>query len=216
MASLASVNQQVRASVTVDWSAGRYQALQQACETGATHIHYVDFDRLLRWVETRPQEWRQVVARLQTCECLVIGRTPAAYQTHPQALVRTEAISNLVTSALVGMSVDASAGSKAFSRPAARCILANTQPGHALGTDAEWLVVLHKAGFKLDYIEVDGLDWEIADQHQGQAAGPDRQRQVAAAYDADPQHWARRVEVALEIVQAGFAADARIPKIGGK
>jgi hypothetical protein len=118
--------------------------------------------------------------------------------------VQTEAISNRVVSYFLGQIVDASAGSKGFSRRAAEFLAAHTRPGRALGTDAEWPLLLHKAGFAVEYIEVDGLDWEIPDHYQPQAAGPDRQRQVAAEYDADPRHWAHRVAVAQEIVEVAL------------
>jgi hypothetical protein len=187
-----------------EWPAGRWLALRTALQFPAEAVHYVDCDRLLRWVETRPQEWQAVVERVAACDCLLIGRTPAAYATHPQALVQTEAISNRVVSYFLGQVVDASAGSKGFSRRAAEFLAAHTRPGRALGTDAEWPLLLHKARFAVEYIEVDGLDWEIPDHYQPKAAGPDRQRQVAAEYDADPRHWAHRVAVAQEIVEVAL------------
>jgi hypothetical protein len=193
------------AFVTPDWSWGRYAALKNAFEiSDASHVHYADLDRLLRWVETRPQEWLQTVERLQRADCMVIGRTPAAYATHPQALVQTEAISNAVVSGFLGRKMDVSAGSKSFSRRAVEYLLAHTQPGRALGTDAEWPLTLHKAGFQVEYVEVDGLDWEIPDHFQAEAAGSERQRLVAAEYDADPLHWAHRVAVAREIVEVAL------------
>jgi len=200
----------VAAEVTPDWSWGRYLALQKAVDIAdAPHIHYADLDRLLRWVETRPQEWLQVVERLKECDCLVIGRTAAAYATHPQALVMTETISNAVVSHFLGREMDVSAGSKGFSRKAAEFLLAHTRPGRALGTDAEWPLTLQRAGFQGEYLEVDGLDWEIPDQFQDQAAGAERQRRVAAEYDVDPRHWAQRVAVAREIVEAALQNGAR-------
>jgi hypothetical protein len=180
-----------------------------ALETQCNHIHYADFDRLLRWVETRPEEWQRTVSAIQEADCLLVGRTPAAYATHPQALVQTEAISNRVISHLLGRPVDVSAGSKGFSRTAAAYVIANTIPGHALGTDGEWPVLLQRAGFRVDYISVDGLDWESADRFQEQAANPYSQRQAAGAYDADPQNWQHRIAVAMEIVHCGLVASER-------
>jgi hypothetical protein len=194
---------------TRDWAAGRYAALQGARESCAEWIHYNDFDRLLRWVETRPQEWRNTVAAFCEADCIILGRTPEAYASHPQALVQTEAISNRVVSQLLGKQVDASAGGRGFSQAAAAFALANSQPVRALGTDAEWPILLHRAGFAIEYRTVAGLDWEIPDQYQSRAAGPDRQQAVARAYDADPRHWARRMEIALEIIQAGIDAAQR-------
>jgi hypothetical protein len=192
-----------------DWSGGRYTALRTALETGSSHIQYADMDRLLRWMETRPDEWRQTVYKVTSADCLIVGRTPQAYQTHPEALVQTEAISNRVVSSILGIEVDCSAGSKGFSRKAAEFLVANTIPGRALGTDAEWPILLHKAGFRIDYIEVDGLDWESADRYKDRAANRYDQRQAALRYDNDPQNWAHRVEIAREIVFTALETASR-------
>ncbi len=146
----------------------------------------------------------EVVNQLAGIECLLIGRTPPAYATHPQALVQTEAISNRVVSHILGISVDVSAGSKGFSREAAAFLVSQCTPGRALGTDAVWPIRLQRAGFGVKYIEVDGLDWEIADQHRDQAANELDQRLKAAEYDANPVHWAKRTAVAMEIVECAL------------
>ncbi|MBI5649394.1 MAG: hypothetical protein HZC40_02940 [Chloroflexi bacterium] len=253
--------------VTRDWSHGRHASLELALTNrvlsgtersgveskDVSHIHYTDLDRLLRWIETRPDEWRAIVERAQTCACLIIGRTARAYATHPRALVETEAISNLVGSyllanchceeaifadeaipsqhsepAVLGIAsrkplamtlsaritvsprpFDLSAGSKSFSCRAAEFLIAHSPPGRALGMDAEWTLLLHRAGFAIEYVEVEGLDWESADQFAENAADADAQRRAAEQYDADPKHWARRVAVALEIVESGLSAMRR-------
>ena len=192
--------------VMEDWQAGRYRALRGAAQAGADFIHYADMDRLLRWVETRPAEWLATLAAIQKTDCLVIGRTAAAYATHPQALVQTEAIPNRLFSSLFGQPLDLSAGSKGFSRAAAEFILAHSAPVRSLGTDAEWPVLCHRGGFRVASCLVDGLDWESADRYRSQAADAGLQRQAALAYDQDAAHWAWRVQVADEIVQAGMEA----------
>ncbi len=192
-----------------NWSGGRYAALQASLETNSSYIQYADLDRLLRWVETRPDEWLHTVDRMMSGECMIIGRTPFAYQTHPAALVQTEAISNQVVSHFLGRFMDVSAGSKGFCREAAEYIVANTVPGHAMGTDAQWPILLHQAGFQIDYIEVDGLDWENADRYKDHAAKQEDQLQAAIQYDADPQNWEHRVEIAREIVESALAIAAR-------
>lgn len=195
---------QVRVTVTPDWSHGRYSALKLASDFSTSHIQYADFDRLLRWVETRPQEWRWVLQEIQEHDCLIIGRSTASYRTHPRALIETEAISNKVISHLLGQSMDVSAGSKGFSRPACETILDNSEPGFALGTDAEWPLILKQSGYQVDYIAVEGLDWESADRYRLEAADQLSQKEAADLYDADPQNWSRRVAVAMEIVQVGL------------
>jgi hypothetical protein len=196
----------VRAVVTTEWQHGRYLSLKTALETGADHIHYADFDRLLRWVETRPDEWRQTAQVVVLSDCLVIGRTQRAWDTHPHALRETEAVSNGVFSHLLGIPLDLSAGSKGFSRAAAQVLVANTRPDRPMGADSEWIVLLHRAGFAIETVQVNGLDWESADRYRSTAADGHAQREAAAQYDLDPQHWAMRVAVAAEIVEAGLDA----------
>jgi hypothetical protein len=201
----------VRVCVTEDWSHGRITALEGALALDCEYIHYADFDRLLRWVETEPEEWLLSLCEIQQHDCLIMERTAEAYQTHPQALVCTEMISNLVTSYLLGQEMDFSAGSKGFSRPAAAHLAAHAQRGFALGADAEWPLLLKNAGFSVDSLEVSGLDWETADRYKEQAANQPIQNSTAFRYDADPDNWAYRVEVALEIVRCGLeAADRQI------
>jgi len=199
----------LRIHVNPAWSWGRYMALQTALQLEADFIHYADMDRLLRWVETRPEEWLQAVQALQATDCLVMGRSQSAYGTHPRSLVQTEAISNRVVSHILGREMDVSAGSKGFSGPAAEFLAANTQPGRALGTDAEWPILLKRAGFRMNYLVVDGLDWESADRYQEQAAGSADQRQAAEQVDADPHSWEWRVQVAAEIVEVALEAASR-------
>jgi hypothetical protein len=184
------------------WS--RYLALQAALQhSTAGHIHYADMDRLLRWVETRPDEWQQTVATVQQQDCLIIGRSAQALATHPQALQQTEQIINTLFSHLFDQTVDLGGGSRGYSRQAVEYLLAHSTPGP--WDDAQWPMLLHQAGFRLNYQAVDGLDWESADRHRAQAADAELQHTLAAAYDADPKHWARRVQIALEIIQAGLA-----------
>ncbi len=67
-------------------------------------------------------------------------------------------------------------------------------------------VLLNRAGYRIKYVEVDGLDWESADQFRMEAADAETQRQARAAYDANPEHWAWRVKVADEVVTTGLWA----------
>lgn len=197
------------AFVNQEWPAGRYMALRKALEYPADYIQYADMDRLLRWVELYPQDWLQVIRAIQQTDCLVIGRTLAAYTTHPKNLVQTEAISNQVVSHFLGRPMDVSAGTKGFSRRAVEFLMANTCPGKALGTDAEWPILLRRGGFRIDYMELDSLDWETADRYRPEAASGADQRSAAEKSDADPANWVMRVQVAQEIVSVAFEAANR-------
>jgi hypothetical protein len=72
--------------------------------------------------------------------------------------------------------------------------------------DAAWAVLLHRAGFDICGMTVDGLDWETADRNRDQAADAETQRQLAHQYDQDAGRWAIRVEIARKIIKAGIAA----------
>ena len=197
-------NTHARVAVSPDRTGARYLALQTTLDTSADFVHYVDMDRLLRWLETRPDELRHTVESVQTCDCLIIGRTEAAFQTHPQALQKTESIVNEVFSFLFGRRVDVCSGSKGFSRRAVELIVAHSKPGH--WSDAEWPMLAQRAGLNLDAIFVDGLDWETADHFQAQAANAEAQRRLAEEHDRDAEHWAFRAQAALDIVREGLAA----------
>lgn len=202
--------------VVEDWTHGRYTALAKSLDKRANAIHYVDMDRLLRWVELREDEWRATVDAVRRCECLVIGRTEYAWATHPQALRQTEKIPNGLFSRLLGLELDLSSGSKGFSREVVEVIIANTSVGRSLGTDAEWVIVPQRAGYRLDVLLVDGLDWETADRYRDTAADSKTQRIKAAEYDSDAENWALRVWVAQEIVEMGLQALERPLVVGAR
>jgi hypothetical protein len=199
----------VRLIPTPEWSHGRYLALQAALETDAAHVHYADMDKLIRWVETQPAEWQHILARIPTVDCLVTGRTPTAWATHPRAMQITEGMANTTFSHLLGRPVDLGAGSKGFSRRAVALLMKLTQPGRAIGTDSEWPVLLWRAGYTLDTALCEGLDWETADRYRDTAADPQTQHAKAAERDADPQEWAYRATIAQEIIEKGIEALTR-------
>lgn len=191
------------------WS-GRHAVLQAALTRPGDYVQYCDMDRMIRWVETQPQELAAIVQRVQTVDCLIVGRTPSAYATHPAALIETEKLPNAFFSHWFGYAgpglMDLCAGSKGFSRSAAQFVLAHSTDTDALRMDAEWPVLLRRAGFTWDYTEADGLDWESADQHHDRAADRERQQAYAAAYDARLDSWKLRVQVAQKIMDTGLAA----------
>jgi SAM-dependent methyltransferase len=190
--------------VNDDQRRGRYMALKRAIETPADFIHYVDMDRLLHWLDTQPEEWKQMVGEIEKSDCIIFGRTEAAFLTHPQALITTEKISNQVVSYVLKKDMDVSAGSKSFSRPAAQYIVDHCHADNSIGTDAEWPIRLQQAGFSLKYIQVEGLDWESADQFQLLVANAGEQARAARAYDADPKNWSYRIEIANEIIRTAL------------
>lgn len=192
--------------VSEDWTHGRHLALAHALDFEGEFVQYADMDRLIRWVETRPEEWARAVAEIPRNECLIFGRTDAAWDTHPRALRDTERVTSHVFSAILGQELDLSAGAKGFSRATAEWIVRNSRPERALGKDSEWVILARRGGFRVSQILVDGLDWEIPDRYQDRAADEDRMARVREEYDAKVENWRMRVGVAREIAEAGVEA----------
>jgi hypothetical protein len=184
--------------------AGRHCALQMALDTEVPHVHYCDFDRLIRWAEMYEDELRRTIENIRQYDAVMIGRTAYAFNTHPKCMQQTETMINDVFSHLLGKELDFTAGSKGFSRRAVELLVAKTQPGNGMATDSEWAVVLHKAGFEVDSLLVDGLDWETADRYLPHAADPNTQRRVAEDYDTKIENWKFRTQLARDIIRVGL------------
>ncbi len=183
---------------------GRYLALKYGLKTAAAHIQYCDMDRLIRWVETRPDELAATQEVIQTVDYVLIGRTADAFATHPLALQKTETIIHGVFSHVLGRTYDFCSGSKGLSRRAAEHVVECDDPYNGVGSDVTWAVLLHQAGFEIASHLVDGLDWETADRHQDQAADSRLQQKKAAEYDARPENWRMRADLAWNIIRAGL------------
>lgn len=207
MAAIARQMPRVRASTDGEWRLGRHNALRLGLETDAIHLLYSDFDRALRWAELYPDELAATVRRLNDCECLVIGRSERAFATHPRCLRETEQVINEVFAHVTGLAFDICVASRGLSRGAAARILADSRVESSLGVDGEWLYLLQRAGYPLDYVQVEGMDWETADQYRPAAADAETQRHAADEYDLSPQHWAQRVSVMQHIMRALLAVD---------
>lgn len=182
------------------------EALRTASPS-ATHVHYADGDRLVRWIETRPEEWRRTLDEVSRTDFLIIGRTERAFATHPRALQDPERLINAVAAHVLGATVDLGAGSRGLSRAAAEAVLSQTADDH--WGDFEWPVVLQRLGFRIERLAVDGLDWESADRGRDRAADADAQRQLAEVYDQRAENWASRVRAATEIIQEALNAALR-------
>ncbi len=192
-----------------EWPTARHTALDVALSFGADAIHQADFDRVLHWLECYPDELRATLNRLPRADCLITGRTAQAWSTHPRCMVESEALFNRAFSHLLGLPVDVGAGSKVFSPAAARYVLAHTPPEYGWAIDAAWPLMLLRAGCRVEYVAVDGLEWETPDQFREAAADAPTRRAMAARHDADPDIWRERVRVADEIMRVGLLAAAQ-------
>jgi len=186
--------------VTQTWPRGRHVALNEALKRPASHLLYCDLDRLIRWAELHPDELAATVKRVETVDCLVVGRTERALMTHPRCLRETEQIANEVFAHVTGLPYDICVATRGFSHEAATRALKDSQAENSLGVDGEWIVLCQRAGMSLDTVAVEGMDWETADQLLDYAADAETQRRAAEAFDAEVSNWAGRVRLARAII----------------
>lgn len=142
---------------------GRRHALRMGLRTGASHLHYCDFDRILHWIGRYPEELAPTLEKIQEHDYLIIGRTDRAFATHPRVQRDTETITNHAFSLWYGQPVDISAGSCGVSRRATKLLLEKSvAPTNA--TDAEWPALVQLApGMTVGQLRVEGLEFETPD-----------------------------------------------------
>src|SRR6185369_12985192 len=122
---------------------------------------YLDFDRALHWIATRPGELAAVLRVGAVHEVLVIGRTIAAHRTHHRPLVATERVLNARFATRLGLRgrVDFLVPSFVVTRRLAATLLrrSRARDGAIYG---EWPALLATIAPSLAYVECRGVDWE--------------------------------------------------------
>ncbi|WP_179394405.1 hypothetical protein [Lacticaseibacillus absianus] len=118
-------------------------------------VHLVDFDRLVTWTALAPDELLALGrSTLPPATYEVLGRTPAAWASHPQTWRETEALTNRVASAVLGLAgIDITAGSERFTADLMPLLLTGT----AAMNDGEWPRLCQAAGATLRYRACEGL-----------------------------------------------------------
>jgi hypothetical protein len=206
-------------------------ALRRVLSTGAARVHYLDFDRALHWVATRPRELAAVLRLTEYHPALVVGRTVAAHRSHHRPLFETERVLNARFAARFGLEgrVDFLVPSFVLTRALAAALVRRSRARDA-AVYGEWPALLATAGAPLAYLECRGLDWETPDRHRVEVqrigltawrrtldsrAEWDARRALAAdiarGFDAAIGD---RVSSALSRLRVGAADDRRHDRIG--
>jgi hypothetical protein len=160
-------------------------------------------DRVLHWARTYPEELKKVTAAIPGHDFLVLGRTRRAMETHPRNQVDTENLANKVFSLIVGREMDITAASRGISREAAEQILRYSR-GRFFDSDSEWPIILQCRGFTLDYIEVEGLEWETQMKRGEMALPSGRKVSPKEYYESNPESWVYRLKMAHGIARAAY------------
>jgi hypothetical protein len=180
----------------------RLETVRRAA-AGDSCIHLCDWDRMLHWVESYPDELRDVVDAITRHDFLILGRTRRAWLTHPRVQRDTEAIVNHAFGLAFGQPLDVTAASRGLSRRALDSLLALPSPESTVGNDCAWPLHLARSPeLVIGYAATEGLEWETPDRHTDEIAAAGGLDAWIAAYDADPARWQFRLALALHEVAA--------------
>lgn len=174
----------------------RRTAVSHALALDTDYVLLCDADRAAHWANFYPDELTAVVNQLPQHDLTVIGRTPRAFASHPQAMVQTETIINRVFAQLSGHDWDVLTAARGLSRRAAEFVVAHSQDD-TFGIDATWPLLLLKDGrFTHRYLATEGMEFETADAYPAEVAAAGGLANWLAQLDADPQQWVHRLEAA--------------------
>lgn len=138
----------------------RRQVLSYALTTKQSpcNLMYCDFDRVITWLNTNPEELHQLVNHKEKIDYMIVGRTDKAFSTHPLSWQETERVTNFVASKFFDIeNLDVTAGAAILSDEVGKII--NSQSIHT-HTDCEWPKLVVDNGGILSHIKVDGLSFD--------------------------------------------------------
>jgi hypothetical protein len=175
----------------------RRSALALAIESFPTTEAFLfcDLDRALHWAERYPDELDHTLAQIHHHDCLVIGRTARAFESHPAAQRETEALANRIFALTSGLRWDMMAAARGLSRRAAEMIVAECRDD-SVGSDCSWPLLCRAARMQMGYLETDGMEFETLDRCGPEIAALGGPQVWLDQFDADPRHWIARLDLA--------------------
>jgi len=185
---------------------GYCAALERGLREFPDHVFYCDLDRLIHWVRTYPEEYRQTRRKALEYEFLMVGRTLKAFQTHPRTQTCTEGIANLVASRILGFKDTRDIIGVCWGLSSSLVqLLLSTPRRNSYGFYCGWPVIAWRNSAKKAYLEVEGLEWETPDRYEHEIAVEGYERWLRAFMT--PMEWERRslilkdsVETLLDLV----------------
>ena len=128
-------------------------------------IFYIDFDRLIHWINTYPDEITKTLKGNIDVDYLHIGRTSRAFNTHPITQRETEIIMNELGSKALGLlkTIDIISVCFLFTKELGEKII-KIKNYTTTGFYCTWPVIFWKLASKKRYVEVEGHEWETPDR----------------------------------------------------
>lgn len=173
----------------------RREALKLALRSDASLVLVCDFDRLLHWVVTHPDELESIVTVSVDSDLTVLGRSQRAWETHPRCMRQTEALVNQIFGSMTRRSWDLMVGARVFSRRGAEEVVLNCADDR-ISVDVSWpLHALKRTDLTVGYLETEGLELETPDRIGGTVANAAEAHDWCEAVDEDPRQWIARAEL---------------------
>lgn len=156
-------------------------------------IFHIDFDRLLHWIHSYPDELADVLENNSDVEFLHIGRTPRAYSTHPKTQKKTEVIVNEFGSKILGFNETKDIMSL--------CYILTKNLGERLlrvnnfttaGFFGSWPIYLWNWAKTKRHIGVEGHEWETPDRFKEEISNIGYEEWIKQFQTAD--EWHKRVK----------------------
>ena len=140
-------------------------SLKYITKSKTQKILYIDFDRLIHWLDTYPEELSDIISNNKEIDYLHVGRTSRAFETHPPTQKETECIINEIGSNILGFSETKDIISVCFliSKELGEQII-KIKNNTMTGFYSSWPIIFWNKAKLKRYIEVEGLEWETPDQ----------------------------------------------------
>lgn len=174
---------------------GYRRALAWGAKKDGEIFHCADFDRILHWASSYPNELKKTLKKTPTADYVILGRTKRAFATHPLSWQLTEKINNTLLSKVLGVKVDIGAGSAILNKKAAKIILTKSSE-LSFSILAEWPLLIKKAGLKVGYLAIEGQEWEDPDRFQKEIKKIGYKNWLEA-YDR-PYEWQKRLAITIQ------------------
>ncbi|MFV9505512.1 MAG: hypothetical protein AB4911_13230 [Oscillochloridaceae bacterium umkhey_bin13] len=174
-----------------------------AAQPEAHRYLFCDLDRVLHWAEFYPDELAAALRFASAYDCVVYGRTPRAFASHPRVQRDTEALANHGFALVSGLNWDVMTAARGLSAAATRLIVTESDDD-TVGSDCSWPLLCRQAGLRLGYLETEGMEFETLDRYQDEVAALGGAQAWLDRFDADPRQWLVRIELARAEVAAAL------------
>ncbi len=140
------------------------KALEHVENKKIERIMYIDFDRLVHWINYHPDELQELLSDIKV-DYLHIGRTSRAFDSHPNTQKETEIIVNEFGSLILEFdaTLDIISVCHIMTIELATKIL-SVRNNTDYGFYSTWPILFWKWAASKKYIEVEGLEWETPDR----------------------------------------------------